>query len=64
MRPYCWIYPHYHPDGSVDLKSKGPQQWPILVLLQHFYIQDYTVAVIALDESGAIFYWKGDILEE
>ena len=35
LRPYYWISPHDHPDGSIDLDSQGPQKWPLLVLLQN-----------------------------
>ena len=34
LRPYRWISPHDHRDGSVDRDSQGPQQWLPLVLMQ------------------------------
>ena len=33
---YRWISPNCRTDGSVDWYHQGPQQWPLLVLLQHF----------------------------
>ena len=36
LLPYFWISPHYHPYGSVDWDSQGPQLWPSLMLLNFF----------------------------
>ena len=36
----------------------------MLVILQHFFTQDQTVASATYDETAAVFFWKGERLEE
>ena len=36
LRLYHWIPPYDHLDDSVDWESRYPQQWPPLVVSQHF----------------------------
>ena len=63
LHTYCWIYPHDHPDGSVDWDSQGPQKLPP-ISCNIFSTHDDTMAIINHDESAAVFSWKGEIIKD